>query len=105
VGVFLSGGVDSSVIAALMQVQSALPVRSFSVGFSDARYDESRFARPVAAHLGTDHTEVIMTPQDFMNTIPKLPAMYDEPFGDSSQIPTHLVSTIARRAVTVSLSG
>jgi asparagine synthase (glutamine-hydrolysing) len=105
VGVFLSGGVDSSVIAALMQVQSALPVRSFSVGFSDARYDESRFARPVAAHLGTDHTEVIMTPQDVMNTIPKLPAMYDEPFGDSSQIPTHLVSTIARRAVTVSLSG
>jgi asparagine synthase (glutamine-hydrolysing) len=80
-------------------------VRSFSVGFADAAYDESRFARPVAAHLGTDHTEVFMTAQDVVNTIPKLPSMFDEPFADSSQIPTHLVSAVARQHVTVALSG
>ena len=105
VGVFLSGGIDSSLVAALMQDQSLRPVRSFSVGFADAEYDEARFARAVATHLGTDHTEVIMTAQDVISTIPNLPEMYDEPFADSSQIPTHLVAAVARRHVTVALSG
>lgn len=105
VGVFLSGGVDSSFVAALMQAQSGSAVRSFAIGFSDANYDEARFAQAVAAHLGTEHTEMIMTPADAMAVIPRLPSMYDEPFADSSQIPTHLVSAIARQHVTVSLSG
>jgi asparagine synthase (glutamine-hydrolysing) len=105
VGVFLSGGLDSSLVTALMQDQSASRVHSFSIGFADAAYDESRYARVVADHLGTDHTDVVMTSADVVDAIPRLPSMYDEPFGDSSQIPTFLVSTVARRRVTVALSG
>jgi asparagine synthase (glutamine-hydrolysing) len=104
-GVFLSGGVDSSLVTALMQAQSAVPVRTFTIGFTDAAYDESPFAAAVARHLGTNHTEVHLTPDDVVSVIPKLPSMYDEPFADSSQIPTHLVAQLARRHVTVALSG
>lgn len=105
IGVFLSGGVDSSLVAALMQAQSAVPVRTFAIGFSHASYDEARFAAEVARHLGTDHTELYVTEEDVVNVIPMLPSMYDEPFADSSQIPTHLVARLARQHVTVALSG
>lgn len=104
-GVFLSGGVDSSAVTAMIQAESATPVRSFSIGFADAAYNEAPFAAAVARHLGTDHTELIMTADDVVNVIPRLPSMYDEPFADSSQIPTHLVAALARKHVTVTLSG
>jgi len=104
-GSLLSGGIDSSTVTALMQASSSRPVRTFTIGFDQPEYDEGGYAHAVAAHLGTEHTELRLTARDALELVPRIPMMYDEPFADSSQLPTHLVMQLARRHVTVALSG
>ena len=104
-GALLSGGVDSSMVVALMQSQSERPVKTYSIGFHEKQFDESGHARDVAKHIGTEHTELFISAKDVLNAVPRMPNMYDEPFADSSQLPTSLVMALARQHVTVALSG
>ncbi len=105
IGAFLSGGIDSSLAVSLMQENSMSPVKTFTIGFKDKAYDESRFAKSIAKYLHTDHTEAILEPQDMINVIPSIPSVYSEPFADASQIPVFFLSKITSSKVTVALSG
>ncbi|MEN9349450.1 MAG: hypothetical protein RL372_428 [Bacteroidota bacterium] len=105
IGAFLSGGIDSSLIASVMQSQCSTPINTFTIGFNENSFNEAIYAKEVAKHLGTNHNEIYVSPQDAMNIIPDLATMYDEPFADSSQLPTYLLSRMAKQHVTVCLSG